>query len=91
MQRQKLTLKKNKSKLITPLVDAAMLGNVKLSMGGSTHSPEEAASKFIEVLKGEIANSVSPGAAAAISDLSFTAPTKVADGYIQSVCTSPAI
>ena len=56
-----------------------LLGKVSVSVrNGSVHTAEEAAEKFIEVLKNSISTSgLSANAAAAISDLTFGSPVCV--------------
>lgn len=57
-----------------------MLGSIKLKSGASVHTPEEAAAKFIEVLKNSINSSgLSANAQAAISSLAATAPQALGD------------
>lgn len=64
---------------VSNLVNGVMLGNIRLQSGkGGTHTPEEAAAKFIEVLQNEINSSgLSAGAAAAISNLSHTSAQSI--------------
>lgn len=75
---------------INDIVNKVMLGKIKLKTAGSTpspHSPEEAASKFIEVLRHEINSSgLSAEAADAISNLDYGAAHQVGENtYIISV------
>lgn len=52
-----------------------MSGNKKIKSGGRHYTPEQAAQKFIEVLKKEIESAgLSTGAIAAISNLGYTQP-----------------
>lgn len=52
------------------IVKGVMIGNLKLQSGGSAHTPEEAASKFIQVLRSSIESSgLSPGAIEAVSNI----------------------
>lgn len=61
--------KAGKSKVDT-IVNKVMLGNIRLQSGGASHTPEEAAAKFIEVLQHSINSSgLSAGAIAAVSDI----------------------
>ncbi len=57
-------------------------GRVKIAIRGSgTHSPEEAADKFISVLRSTIASSgLSPNAVSAVSELDYLSPVSVGDG-----------
>lgn len=66
---------------VNSVVTNVMLGNLRLqSGGGGNHTPEEAAAKFIEVLQNEINSSgLSPGAAAAISNLGHTSASCVGE------------
>lgn len=57
------------------------LGTIKLQSGAIVHTPEEAAAKFMEVLRHSIESSgISANAQNAISDLSYTSPTEMSDG-----------
>lgn len=68
---------------VKEIVNKAMLGTIKLE-SGNVHTPEEAATKFIEVMQNAISSSgLSANAQAAISSLAFTAPTKLPDGTYQ--------
>ena len=63
------------------IVSEVMTGKRKLENGGAVHTPEEAAAKFMDVLRQEIANSgVSDNVAAAISSLASTGATECGDG-----------
>ena len=63
---------------VNKVVDKVLLGNVRLQTGKSVHTPEDAASKFIEVLHKSITSvGLSEGAIAAISDIDYTSPHKV--------------
>lgn len=63
---------------INNVVSKIMLGQLTLSSGKKTHTPEEAAEKFIEVLKNSISSSgISENAAAAISELSYSSATHI--------------
>lgn len=58
---------------VNSTVAKVMLGTITLKSGGKTHTPEEAAEKFIEVLRNSISSSgISSEAAAAISELSHS-------------------
>lgn len=74
---------------IRELTDKVMLGEITLSSGGgrgTIHTPEEAADKFIEVLRRTIASSgLSIDAFDAISDFDYTRAVKVGDKYIVNV------
>lgn len=55
------------------VVNKVMLGNIRLQSAGVIHTPEEAASKFIEVLKDSIKNAgLSPNAIEAVSNIEQT-------------------
>lgn len=70
---------KGKNKTDT-IISKAMLGSVKLTSSGSVHTPEEAASKFIEVLRRTIEScGLSANAIEAISQIEATAPTQIGD------------
>lgn len=63
---------------VNTTVEKVMLGRITLKSGGKTHTPEEAAEKFIEVLRNSIGSSgVSSDAAAAISELSHSSAVRV--------------
>lgn len=52
------------------VVSKVMLGNIRLQSGGTAHTPEEAASKFIEVLRNSINSAgLSEGAIGAVSNI----------------------
>lgn len=52
------------------VVNKVMLGNIRLQSGGTTHTPEEAAAKFIEVLQSSIGSAgLSEGAIDAVSNI----------------------
>lgn len=54
------------------VISKVMLGNIRLQSGGTTHTPEEAASKFIEVLQSSINSAgLSEGAIKAISNIEY--------------------
>ena len=58
---------------VNNMVTKVMLGSITLKSGDKTHTPEEAAEKFIEVLKNSISSSgISSDAADAISELSHS-------------------
>lgn len=58
---------------INNMVTKVMLGSITLKSGGKAHMPEEAAEKFIEVLKNSINSSgISSNAASAISELNHS-------------------
>ncbi len=55
---------------VNTVVSKVMLGNIRLQSGGTAHTPEEAASKFIEVLRGSINSAgLSEGAIGAVSNI----------------------
>lgn len=55
---------------IDNVVSKVMLGNIRLQSGGTAHTPEEAASKFIEVLRSSINSAgLSDGAIGAVSNI----------------------
>ena len=55
---------------VNGVVNKAMLGNIRLQSGGNIHTPEEAAAKFIEVLRNSIEGTgLSEGAIEAISNI----------------------
>lgn len=63
------------------IVQKALLGNIRLQSGGSVHTPEEAASKFIEVLRHSIESSgLSEGAISAVSDIEHGSAHRIGDG-----------
>lgn len=69
---------------IRGIVDKVMLGRIKLKSSKSIHSPEDAASKFIEVLRNEISSSgLSAEAASAISNLDYGSAYKTGDNTYQ--------
>lgn len=70
-----------KQKEVRDVVNRAMLGQIRLqTSGGSAHTPEEAAAKFIEVLHTEMNSAgLSPGAIDAIYELDHTAPMRIGD------------
>lgn len=52
------------------VVSKVMLGNIRMQSGGTAHTPEEAASKFIEVLRNSINSAgLSEGAIGAVSNI----------------------
>ena len=58
---------------VNNMVTKVMLGSITLKSGGKTHTPEEAAEKFIDVLRNSISSSgISSDAASAISELSHS-------------------
>lgn len=55
---------------VNTVVSKVMLGNIRLQSGGTAHTPEEAASKFIEVLRSSINSAgLSEGAIGAVSNI----------------------
>lgn len=55
---------------VNTVVNKVMLGNIRLQSGGTAHTPEEAASKFIEVLRNSINSAgLSEGAIGAVSNI----------------------
>lgn len=55
---------------IDNVISKVMLGNIRLQSGGTAHTPEEAASKFIEVLRSSINSAgLSEGAIGAVSNI----------------------
>lgn len=55
---------------VNTVVSKVMLGNIRLQSGGTAHTPEEAASKFIEVLRNSINSAgLSEGAIGAVSNI----------------------
>ena len=61
-------------------VQRVMLGNVKLQVGGTVHTPEDAAAKFIDVLLRSIESSgLSPNAISAVSGLDYTPTTCIGE------------
>lgn len=83
-----------KQKEVSQLVDKIMLGSFTLSTSktGMIHTPEEAADKFISVLRQEILSHAGTNAAngdlgataiEALSDLNFTAPKNIGGNRYQ--------
>lgn len=74
-------------KRLSKLADDAVAGRIVLEQGSQTHSPEEAADKFISVLNASIASSgMSGGAVSAISEPNYLPPVKIGDGkYLVTV------
>lgn len=65
---------------VDDIVNKVMLGSIRLESGGTTHTPEEAASKFIEVLRNSISSAgLSAGAIEAISDISHGSAHMIGD------------
>lgn len=63
---------------VNNMVTKVMLGSITLKSGGKTHTPEEAAEKFIDVLRNSISSSgISSDAASAISELSHSSAVPV--------------
>lgn len=57
---------------VNTMMSKVMLGNIRLQHGGVVHTPDEAASKFIEVLRNSINTAgLSKGAIEAISDIEY--------------------
>lgn len=55
---------------VDSVVSKIMLGNIRLQSGGTNHTPEEAATKFIEVLRDSISSAgLSEGAIRAVSNI----------------------
>lgn len=63
---------------VNTVVSKVMLGNIRLQSGGTAHTPEEAASKFIEVLRGSI-NS------AGLSECAIGAVSNIEHGSAHSI------
>lgn len=79
--------KDGKNKVNT-VVNKLMLGNIRLQSGETTHSPEEAATKFIEVLRRSIESSgLSTGAIEAVSNIEHGSAHQLGDSntYIVSI------
>lgn len=58
-----------------------MLGTIKLKSGSTVHTPEEVATKFMQVLRGSIESSgLSANAQSAISDFECTSPIDMGNG-----------
>ena len=58
---------------VNNMVTKVMLGSITLKSGGKTHTPEEAAEKFIEVLRNSISSSgISSDAASAVGANTYT-------------------
>lgn len=72
---------------VNNIVNKVILGQIKLETSKNTHTPEDAASKFIEVLRGEINSSgLSVEAIDAISNLDYGAVHRVGENaYVISV------
>lgn len=65
---------------VNSTVQKIMLGNVKLQSGGTVHTPEDAAAKFIDVLLRSIESSgLSPNAISAVSGLDYTPATRIGE------------
>lgn len=62
-------------------LDKEMLGDMRVESGASSHTPQEAAEKFIEVLRKTIRDSgLSENVKLAISEFEYTSPYKLSDG-----------
>lgn len=72
---------------VNNVVQKVMLGNIRLQSGGSAHTPEEAASKFIEVLRSSISSAgMSEGAIEAVSNIEHGSAHSIGNNaYIVSV------
>lgn len=72
---------------VNSTVDKVVLGNIRLQSSGTTHTPEEAASKFIEVLRKSIISAgLSTGAIDAISDIDHGSAHRIgANTYVIGV------
>lgn len=66
------------------MAQKVLLGQISLQSGEKTHTPEEAAAKFIEVLKSSISSSgISADAASAISELGSSSPRHIKDNVYE--------
>ena len=66
------------------IAQKVMLGQISLQSGGNFHTPEEAAAKFIEVLRNSISSSgISSDAASAISELGCSSPRHIGNNIYE--------
>lgn len=72
---------------VNNVVNKVMLGNIRLQSGGNTHTPEEVAAKFIEVLRNSIDSAgLSDGAIGAMSNIEHSSAHSIGHNtYIISV------